>query len=929
MSTTTTLAVSSKTVNGHPITVMTAAVNDPSAVTQGLVNFYDGKKLIGSAQLVGTGKKYTVGTANLAAQLAPGSHSLKAVFAGTSFDATSASAVKTVTVTGSEDSVVVGATGSSGNYTLTAQLLTGSATAATGSVSFVDQTLSNFPLGTAPLGSTSSTRKFSNAAAYSIYDPADYATPVDVAVADFNGDGILDLAVLDYDTGLSIYLGNGDGTFAQAAPFCTIAGTKPKPCNIGSEPNSLAVGDFNSDGIPDLVVASQGRVDVALGNGDGTFQQPVKYDEKGDSNEVHVADMNGDGTPDLVVSYSGGVSVMLGNGDGTFQPHNETSTKDSADYISIGDFNKDGIPDVAAAGWNGDHLAILMGNGDGTFKAEVDTKIDVNTAHCMVRAADLKGSGYKADVTFCGDSYLEAAIGKGDGTFNAPQEIAANGDNSENVAGLAIADINGDGADDVVMTWYGADTDVGRIEVFTNKNDGTGTLNTGTSYYVGQQPVAVAVGDFNGDGTLDLAVANEHDSTMSVLLDGYLQSAVLRNVAAPGKGTQWVAAQYAGDSNYGKSTSAPIALTGNGVTPPTIFTLAPSQVTAGAAGGPLVVTGAGFASGAKVLWNGTALTTTVKSATELDTSYTAAMVASQGTATVTVSSGGVTSNGVTFTITAAPTKPTITSLSPSTAVAGSGAFTLTVNGTGFATGAVVKWNGNARTTAFVSAVKVTASILSTDVANAGTFPVTVVVGGVASSAMNFTVTSGTNPPTLTSVTPNYVLVGSPSLTITVVGTNFVGGTSGSYVEWGTSKLATTYVSPTQMTATVPAADLTTLGTYLITVMNPGAMSSASLPFTVAPATHTPLAYGFFNQNGTPGATSGNIACAWVTSEYQCTIAGENFYYSKYVVNVTVGTTETPAFVGVNSIGGQYMLIKFLNPSGAAIQAPFYVVVYKP
>ena len=261
-------------------------------------------------------------------------------------------------------------------------------------------------------------------------------------------------------------------------------------------------------------------------------------------------------------------------------------------------------------------------------------------------------------------------------------------------------------------------------------------------------------------------------------------------------------------------------------------------------------------------------------------------------------------------------------------MAGGPAFTLTVAGTGFASGAVVKWNGLARTTAFSGATKLTAAILAADIATAGSFPVTVVSGGATSNAVNFTVTSQGTVPVLTAILPNYAVLGSPALTMMVSGSGFVSGASGAMVYWNGKALATSYVSSTQLSATVPVADLAVLGTAQVTVGNSGTLAANSLPFTVGPATHTPLAYGFFNLTGAAGATSGNISCTWSNSEYLCTVTGENFYYSKYVVNVTPADTGSAAIPTANSVGGQ-IIVKIYDLTGSSIQKPFYITVYKP
>jgi hypothetical protein len=133
----------------------------------------------------------------------------------------------------------------------------------------------------------------------------------------------------------------------------------------------VAAGDFNSDGLLDLVVGSGYGLMILLGNGDGTFHDP-QYLTSG-ALGVAVGDVNGDGIPDLVGAAPSGVIVLLGNGDGTFKvPQSYPIGGEGANFIAIADFNRDGIPDVAVAyeghGFGLDAgLSILLGNGDGTF----------------------------------------------------------------------------------------------------------------------------------------------------------------------------------------------------------------------------------------------------------------------------------------------------------------------------------------------------------------------------------------------------------------------------------------------------------------------------------------------------------------------------------------------------------------------------------
>ncbi|WP_322494572.1 IPT/TIG domain-containing protein, partial [Chloroflexus sp.] len=207
-----------------------------------------------------------------------------------------------------------------------------------------------------------------------------------------------------------------------------------------------------------------------------------------------------------------------------------------------------------------------------------------------------------------------------------------------------------------------------------------------------------------------------------------------------------------------------------------------------------------------------------------------------GTANVTVFTpgpGGGETSAVPFTIT--NPAPALTSMSPATATAGGAGFTLTVTGTDFVNGSVVRWNGNDRVTTFVSSTQLTAAIPASDIATAGTANVTVFTpgpGGGETSAVPFTIQSS-NPsptiPTITSVSPNSITVGTTDITLTINGNNFE---NGAIVRWNGTPLATTFVSATQLTATLPATQRGTAGTGNVTVVNPGGGESSTVTVTI-------------------------------------------------------------------------------------------------
>jgi DNA/RNA endonuclease YhcR with UshA esterase domain len=301
--------------------------------------------------LFGTEQLSNAGTATLKFVPGVGSHSYKAVFVGTTSVATSASSDAGLTVTASAKYptvTTIAQSGSAGSYTLTATVAaaTGVLASPTGTVSFLDTSNGNAVLGTAALGAGTTGLSFFNSSnsATGIY-------PQSVAVGDFNGDGIPDLAVGNLQgDGVTILLGNGDGTFTAAASL--------GPGNYIS--TSVAVADFNGDGKADIAVTnSHANVSVFLGNGDGTFTLQSNSRTGSYPVAIAVGDFNRDGIPDLAVAdqqeISNGVTILLGNGDGTFTAAASPETGSLPNSVAVGDFNGDGIPDLA------------IDNGDGTI----------------------------------------------------------------------------------------------------------------------------------------------------------------------------------------------------------------------------------------------------------------------------------------------------------------------------------------------------------------------------------------------------------------------------------------------------------------------------------------------------------------------------------------------------------------------------------
>jgi hypothetical protein len=254
---------------------------------------------------------------------------------------------------------------------------------------------------------------------------------------------------------------------------------------------------------------------------------------------------------------------------------------------------------------------------------------------------------------------------------------------------------------------------------------------------------------------------------------------------------------------------------------PAITGFNPTSTTAGWPGFTLTVTGASFIDGATVKWNGVARPTTYVSTTQLTAAITASDIAAASTAMITVSNpDNSPSNIMPFTIAACaqragcpPPGPTITSLSPTSAVAGGPAFTLMVNGTRFVSGATVKWNGAARTTRFVSDIQLSADILASDIASAG----------AGFSILN-------PPPALGGLTPQTATADGADFPLTVSGTGFI---TGATVLWNGSARTTRFDSASQLTVTITAADIEAAGTATITAANPGSAVSNALTLAIS------------------------------------------------------------------------------------------------
>ncbi len=327
-------------------------------------------------------------------------------------------------------------------------------------------------------------------------------SPSDVVAADFNGDGIPDLAVVNSgDDSLSILLGQGDGTFVPAGVYAT-----------GLMPDSIAVGDFNGDGIPDLVVANHdsNTLTVYLGQGDGSFQAAGTYESTLFPSSVIVGDFNGDGNLDLVTANSGTatVAVLLGNGDGTFQPPQYQIAGSYPVFVAAADLNGDGNLDLVTANPTNNTISILLGNGDGTFQTA--TVLRALGGPVAMLIADLNGDG-QPDLVLANQTgnNVSVLLGNGDGTFQAAVNYAA----GTGPVAVQLGDVTGDGLPDLIVL------DQAENSVRILPGNGDGTFQASLKFALGTSPTAVALGDFDQDGNLDLAVTDRDANDVAILLN--------------------------------------------------------------------------------------------------------------------------------------------------------------------------------------------------------------------------------------------------------------------------------------------------------------------------------------------------------------------------------------------------------------------------
>ncbi len=329
-----------------------------------------------------------------------------------------------------------------------------------------------------------------------------------MVAADLNGDGKLDLATSNANSTVSVFLGNGNGTFQPEKDYVVTSSR--------DDLVAIAAVDMNRDGKLDLVVllVETQQVGILLGNGDGTFGAAVLYSTNSSGpNSMVTGDFNADGNMDVAVLNNGEstISILLGNGDGTLKPAIKSESGGEPFYLATGDFNKDGKLDLVATSANAQIISMMLGNGDGTFGSPVTYPAGFNPYTLVT--ADFNGDD-KLDVavTNANDALVNSVsvfLGNGDGTLKPLMQF----DVGQSPSQIATGDLDGDGKLDLFVNNVACCPNPSLSVLFGN---GDGTFQPQVIFPITATGFIVP-GDFNGDGRLDLAIVDGYHSTVSLL----------------------------------------------------------------------------------------------------------------------------------------------------------------------------------------------------------------------------------------------------------------------------------------------------------------------------------------------------------------------------------------------------------------------------
>ncbi len=339
--------------------------------------------------------------------------------------------------------------------------------------------------------------------------------PTSIAVGDFDLDGKFDVAVANYRSdNIMIFLGDGIRDFTQApgSPVST----------AGRFPRSLAISDLNLDGKADLAIVNHvsGNVTILLGNGLGGFSQA-----KGSPITVRnyprfsaIEDFNLDGKPDLAVTNQGSnnLSILLGNGSGGFTESTESpvSVGNEPEFVLTKDFNLDGKADLAVTNYHSNNVTILLGDGSGTFTQAIGSPIALGSEPQSMAADDFNLDGIP-DLAIAMDNVSNLIILLGNGKGGFTQGVGSLIGTGIGPFSLAVDDFNLDGKPDIAV----ANIASNNLTILLSNGSGGFIQATNSPISTGTYPISVISQDFNSDGKGDLAVANAGSNNLTILLN--------------------------------------------------------------------------------------------------------------------------------------------------------------------------------------------------------------------------------------------------------------------------------------------------------------------------------------------------------------------------------------------------------------------------
>jgi hypothetical protein len=348
--------------------------------------------------------------------------------------------------------------------------------------------------------------------------------PATVSIADFNKDGFLDIAVANERSGnVSVYLNDGKGRFSPATH---------SPVDAGPNPNDIAVGDFNRDGTPDLAFANHDTqvLTILSGDGHGGFApapfSPVHVAVRPHPHGIATGDFNGDGLVDLVTDSWAENRLQI-----LFNPGADGSPWTRSSYVAVGphpyqrirvaDLNRDGLADIVSPNLEGDNVTILLGDGHGGFRQPAGSPFPAGDSPFAVAVGDVNADGApdlavvdspSSSVDRSGRDGVTILLGDGKGGFRAVSGSPFPTGRFPNQ--VAIGDLDNDGVNDILVSLPESD----HLTVFTMSR--RGAVVARKDIRVDGHPKGMAIADLDGDGRADIVTANNSANTITVIFFG-------------------------------------------------------------------------------------------------------------------------------------------------------------------------------------------------------------------------------------------------------------------------------------------------------------------------------------------------------------------------------------------------------------------------